>query len=100
MARHIKCPNCGEFNIDQTHCSKCGTLLSYKKRRQLAHEEREQKRKKQEIEQEKNNPSVFDKYSKSRFWIVRALITILNGIWLGFLAIGSFIAWLITAIAA
>lgn len=100
MARHIKCPNCGEFNTDQTYCTTCGTLLSYEKRRQIAHEEREQKRIEEERIQEKTNPSFYEKYSKSRFWLVRVMANILHSIWLGFLAIGSFIAWLITAIAA
>ena len=100
MAKHIKCPKCGEFNTDREYCVNCGAVLSYRKRRKIAFEMAEKLRKEKERLNDKMNPSFFDKYSNHRFWLVRASVRILHSIWLGFLAIGSFIAWLITAIAA
>jgi ribosomal protein L37E len=100
MARHIKCPKCGEFNTNREHCDYCGTLLFYEKRRALAFEKSEKQRLKKERLQAETNPSFFETYENHRFLLVRVLTKVLHSIWLAFLAIGGFIAWLITAIAA
>ncbi|HLV15065.1 MAG TPA: hypothetical protein VKY41_07790 [Xanthomarina sp.] len=95
----IKCPNCGVYNTDKDYCEECQTVLSYKIRRELAYKEQEKERLKELANQEKN-PSFFEKYSNHRFFIIRFLTKIIRSIWLGFMAIGMFIAWLISAIVA
>ena len=100
MARHIKCPNCGIYNTNEDYCSNCNTLLSYKIRRKLAFAQAEKERKERESKYEKDSPWFFDTYINHRFWAVRTITKILHSIWLGFLAIGAFLAWLFTAIAA
>lgn len=99
MARHIKCISCGTFNTNKDYCTNCGTVLSYEKRRKIAYANAEKKRKAEALLEKKNNPSFFEKHRNHRNLIVRVLVTIIHSIWLGFIAIGGFIAWLITAIA-
>jgi len=100
MARHVKCIDCGTFNTNKDYCTKCGAVLSYKKRREIAYKKAQKKRKTKALLDEKNNPSFFDKYRNHNYAIVRIVVTVLHSIWLGFIAIGAFIAWLFTAIAA
>ncbi|WP_417856072.1 hypothetical protein [Xanthomarina gelatinilytica] len=54
---------------------------------------------KQEALKEKK-PAFFEKYINHRFLIVRIGTKIIRSIWLVFMAIGMFIAWLVSAIAA
>ncbi|MGY0390962.1 hypothetical protein ACW5R3_00205 [Bizionia sp. KMM 8389] len=100
MAKHIKCPNCGVFSTDSDYCTNCGTLLSYKKRRKLAYEQAEKEREERQKLEKENSPSFYDKYSTHRFLIVRVFAKVTHAIWMAFMAIGMFIAWLISAIAA
>lgn len=100
MSSHIKCIKCGTFNTNKTYCANCGAVLSHIKRRKLAYAKAEKERKARQLKQEKENPSFFEKYSKHKYFIVRALTRIFHSVWLGFIAIGTFIAWLFTAIAA
>lgn len=98
--RNIKCPNCGIYNVNSDYCSKCHTVLSYKKRRELEYK-KEQKARLERVRFEKaNNPSFFEKYEDHRFLLVRIFVKLLKSIWVVVMAIGMFIAWLITAIAA
>ena len=96
----IKCPSCGIYNKNAEHCINCGAILSYKKRREKARKKTEDERKKRALDEQKNNPSLFEKYENHRFLLVRVCVKVLRSIWLVFLAIGTFIAWLFTAIAA
>lgn len=100
MNRHIKCPNCGVYNANTDYCTNCNTPLSYKKRRELAHAQETQERKERERIAEEESPSFYEKYKDHRFLIIRVLVRIIHSIWTVFLAIGMFIAWLFTAIAA
>lgn len=99
MTRHTKCIECGTFNTNKEYCKKCGAPLSYEKRRLIAYEKSEKERKQREILEEKNNPSFFDRYENHKYLMVRLVIGVLKSIWLVFVAIGTFIAWLFTAIA-
>lgn len=100
MASQIKCPNCGVYNTNQDYCTNCGTLLSYQKRRELAFAQDEKDRKERERIQKEKSPPFIEKYGNHRFLIVRILAKIIHSIWLGFMAIGMFIAWLISTIVA
>ena len=100
VSRNIKCPNCGVYNTNRDYCSECNTLLSYKKRRELAYKkEQDAQLERRRIEKE-NNPSFFEKNENHRFWVVRAFIKVIKSIWMAIMAVGVFIAWLIAAIAA
>ena len=96
----IKCPNCGLFNTNADYCSNCGTLLSYKKRRELAHEAQKKKRLEREEIKQKTAPSWIDSGKKSKNPIVRIGAHLMNSIVIVVMAIGAFIAWLFTFIAA
>ncbi|WP_026754211.1 hypothetical protein [Sediminibacter sp. Hel_I_10] len=100
MASHIKCPECGVFNTNKEFCTNCGALLSSEKRRELAFQKAEKERQQRRQLEKKNDPSFYDRYKDHRFWIVRVFAKITRSIWLVFMAIGVFIAWIITAIAA
>ncbi len=100
MARHVKCIKCGTFNKNREYCINCGAPLSHKKRRLIAFKKAEKERKAREAIEEKNNPSFFDKYRNHKYAVIRIPVIIFHSIWLGFMAIGTFIAWLFTAIAA
>ena len=96
----IKCPNCGLFNTNTDHCSNCGTLLSYKKRRELAHKAEEKKRLSRKKTKEKTTPSWIGSGEKSNYLIVRVGAKILKSITVIVIAIGAFFAWLFAFIAA
>jgi ribosomal protein L37E len=100
MASHIKCLNCGVYNTNEDYCTNCNTPLSYKKRRELDYAQQEKKRRERERIQKEKSPSIYEKYKDHHSLIVRVFVKIVHSIWMGFIAIGMFIAWLITAIAA
>jgi len=100
MASQIKCPNCGVYNTNQDYCTNCGTLLSYQKRRELAFAQDEKDRKERARIQKEESPSFYEKNKDHRFLVVRVFAKVIHSIWMAFMAIGMFIAWLITAIAA
>ncbi len=100
MASIIKCPNCGIYNKNVEYCTNCDTLLSYKKRREIAFAQEKKERLERERIEDEARPSFYEKYKDHRFLIVRVFVKMIHSIWLGFMAVGMFIAWLITAIAA
>lgn len=100
MSSHIKCPNCGLFNKNVDYCTNCNTLLSYKIRRELAFAEEEKERREVERIRREKSPSLYKKYKDHRFLLVRIFVKTIHSIWMAFMAIGMFIAWLISAIVA
>ena len=100
MASYIKCISCGTYNTNEEYCTNCGSPLSYKKRRQLAYAKKQKKQYEDQSVRKENSLSFYEKHKDHRFLIVRVFVKITHSIWLGFMAIGMFIAWLITAIAA
>ena len=96
----IKCPNCGLFNTNADHCSNCGTLLSYKKRRELAHEAQEKKRTEREETRKQTSPSWIESGKKSENPLVRVGAHISSSVVIVVMAIGAFFAWLFTFLAA
>jgi len=99
MVSEIKCPNCGIYNTNKDYCTNCNTLLSSKIRRELQFaKEAKARAEKQRIEDE-NSTSIIEQYTSHRFLIIRVFAKIIRSIWLGFVAIGVFIAWLVTAVA-
>lgn len=95
----IKCPSCGVYNTDRDYCEECNTVLSYKIRRELALKKEEEARLREMASKEKKE-SFFEKYSNHRFFLVRFFTKVIRSIWLAFMAIGMFIAWLISAVVA
>ncbi|GGG35130.1 hypothetical protein [Bizionia arctica] len=95
----IKCPSCGIYNTDNDYCEHCGEVLNYKIRRELAIKKEKEERLKQDASKKKE-PSFFEKYGNHRFLLIRIIAKIFRSIWLAFMAIGMFIAWLISAVAA
>ena len=91
MISQIKCPSCGIYNTNKAYCENCNTLLSSKIRRALQFEKEENAR----LEKSKHE----ENYSNHRFLVVRVIAKTIRSIWLGFVAVGVFIAWLVTAVA-
>lgn len=100
MASHIKCPNCGIYNTNVDVCTSCNTPLFSKKRHELRLEKEEEKRREQERIEKEASPSFYERNKDHRFFIVRAFVKIIHSIWMGFVAIGMFIAWVISTIVA
>ncbi|WP_299521506.1 hypothetical protein [Winogradskyella sp.] len=93
----VKCINCGVYNKNRDHCKNCGTLLSYKKRR----EQHIKAEKAERLEKAKKSPPSFiDNLQQHRYMVYRVLGWILYSGFLVVSAIGAFIAWLVFAIAA
>lgn len=100
MASHIKCPNCGIYNTNADYCKSCNTVLSYQKKRELEFAQEEKERRERDQIQKAESPSFYKKNKNHRFLIVRVFVKIIHSIWVVFMAIGMFIAWLISAIVA
>lgn len=98
--RNIKCPNCGIYNVNRDYCSKCNTVLSYKKRRELEYQNEQKARLERRRLEKENNPSFFEKYEDHRFLLVRILVKVLKSIGVAIMAVGMFIAWLIATVSA
>ena len=93
----IKCYNCGEYSTNTKVCSHCGIVFN-KKEAELYNSSSSQTVSK--AVKNKNKTSFYEKYRYHPVWIVRATAVVVNSIVIAFLAIGSFLAWLITLIAA
>ncbi len=100
MAKTIKCHNCGTYNVDLEYCSQCNVLIDFAKRRQLEQKEAENQRSEKEQLETKKITEVIDKYRNHRYFLVRLLAGISYYTWAAVMAIGAFIAWLISMIAA
>ncbi|WP_066223298.1 hypothetical protein [Formosa haliotis] len=96
----IKCPNCGLFNTNADHCSNCGTLLSYKKRRELAFKQDEKNRRLRREQEKKSTPSFIESGEANKFLVIRVFTKVLKSIGVVVMAIGAFFAWLFTFLAA
>lgn len=99
MISQIKCPSCDIYNTNKAYCENCNTLLSSKIRRALQFEKEEKARLEKRKHEEKNTTSIIENYSNHRFLVVRVIAKTIRSIWLGFVAVGVFIAWLVTAVA-
>ncbi|GGG89087.1 hypothetical protein GCM10011416_01870 [Polaribacter pacificus] len=96
---HIKCPNCGVFNTNKTHCESCGFLIS--------HQEKETARAKTVQEEELvsavekiEKVNFIKKLKRHPFFLVRFFGWILNSVWIVLNIIGAFIAWFVAMVAA
>ncbi|MDG1040047.1 MAG: hypothetical protein P8H13_03975 [Polaribacter sp.] len=96
---HIKCPNCGVFNINKEYCESCNTLISNQKKIKEKEEVVHQK----EIEEaiiELEKETFIKKLRKHPFFLMRFFGLILHSVWFVLTVIGSFIAWFIAMVAA
>jgi hypothetical protein len=75
-------------------------LLSSKIRREQAFAKDEKERNERERIQKETSPSFYEKNKDHRYLPVRIFARVTHAVWAGFMAIGMFIAWLISAIAA
>ena len=99
ITRNIKCPNCGVFNTDKEYCENCNTLISNEKKRAL----REEEFKKEQIEEaiyELENPNLAERLKKHPFFLYKVVGWILYSAIMVVSAIGAFLAWFLTMVAA
>ncbi|MCP1994832.1 hypothetical protein [Flavobacterium sp. HSC-61S13] len=98
---HIRCSQCGTFNVNSENCENCGALLSVVKQRELVRQEQFKEVRKREAEK---GPSKIElqikKMQNHRFWLVRAVFEVVYIGWVIAMAVGGFIAWVIAAIVA
>lgn len=98
---HIRCSQCGAFNINKIHCDNCGALLSVIKQREMMRKEQEKEVRKREAEKAPSQMELrIKKMQNHRFWLVRVLFEVVYIGWVIAMAVGGFIAWLIAAIVA
>lgn len=93
--KEVKCNNCGVFTKNADYCSNCGALISYEKIREKEVETIKEQKLKETIK-----PSLLDRMKNDDRAFVRLLGYVLYVVWVPFMAIGAFLAWLIAAIAA
>lgn len=98
--KRIKCPNCGTYNDNVDYCINCGTLINFKKRRELEFEKSEKRRAFNEREDKKKSFKWIEKYKTHKYLVVRVFAYVIYSVWAAVMAIGTFIAWLFTMIAA
>lgn len=96
---HIKCSNCGIFNINKEYCESCNTLISD----QIKRETNVVKVKNKEIREavialEKQNFA--DRMRKHPFFLAKILGWILHSVWILINIIGGLIAWFVAMVAA
>lgn len=99
ITRNIKCPNCGVFNTDKEYCENCNTLISNEKKRAL----REEEFKNEQIEEaiyELENPNLAERLKKHPFFLYKIVGWILYSAIMVVSAIGAFLAWFLTMVAA
>ena len=97
--RRINCPNCGLFNTNKDYCTKCNTLISHKKKREL----KEANFKQTEIDAavyRLENPNLAERLKKHPFFLYRIIGWILYSAIMIVSAIGAGLAWFITMVAA
>lgn len=98
----VRCPNCGHYNENLSHCEKCHYLIDPKEILNL----KENKRKKRLIKAiettniEARENSIIEQLKNHQWAPIRFIGKIFNFIWLIIMAIGTFIAWLFAAITA
>lgn len=98
--RRIKCPNCGTYNQNVDYCAHCNTLINFEKRREIEFQKLKQKRTLYEQQDEAKSFQWIETYKNHRYLLVRFFAYIMYSIWAAVMAIGTFIAWLFTMIAA
>lgn len=98
---HIRCSQCGKFNVNEEHCISCGSLLSIVRQRE------EERNRTEKIRIEK---ALLDKPSKTerfvlkmmnhKWLLVRLFFQLIHVVWITVMAIAMFLAWLIGIILA
>lgn len=100
MGTTIKCYKCGTYTVDSDYCSSCNTLINHAKRRALERETAEKRRTEIQNEEAKETDAFIEKYRNHKFLIVRFFAEIVYYVWVIVMAIGAFIAWVVSMIAA
>jgi len=86
-----KCSNCGQWNGAEDYCKKCNSPISIKVIEAI--ETVEKKR----IEAKKPEDKFdiwLNKVRHHRFFLIRFIFYIFYSVWIVFMGIGSFVAWL------
>ncbi|MDM1372112.1 MAG: hypothetical protein ACRCVU_04120 [Flavobacterium sp.] len=98
---HIRCSQCGTFNIDTEQCVNCGHALNMVKQREQVRIEVERERVVKALAEE---PSAIEKFlqrmTNHKWLVVRLFFKLIYGVWMVVMAIGMFLAWLIGMIVA
>ena len=85
------CPSCKTWNLDQDFCTKCKTLLSP----EIIEVKREEEREHRRLTTPPSSMDIFlDKWKNNRFWVLRILYKIVYTVFVIFVGIASFFAYL------
>lgn len=101
ITRQVRCLECGHFNINKDYCENCGAMVNPELKRQKEHQNRIKVQKENDLKRElKNSQSFFERNRRHHNFFIRIFFQFLYSIWVIVMVIGSFIAWVLTTIAA
>lgn len=98
---HIRCTQCGTFNVNEDYCVSCGHSLNMIQQREEERKELAQKRIEKALEIQPSKVELFLVKMTNHPWLViRVFFKLIYGIWFVVMAIAMFLAWLISLIIA
>ena len=98
---HIRCSQCGEFNVNEEYCVSCGSLLSIVQQRVEERNRIEKIRIEKALSEKPSKTEQFVlKMMKHKWLLVRLFFQLIHIVWITVMAITMFIAWLIGIILA
>ena len=96
---HIKCSNCGVFNINKEYCESCNALISHPKK--IKEKAQEEKEKELTIAITALEKVTFIKKLRTHpFFLWRFFGWIFHSVWIIINIIGALIAWFVAMVAA
>ena len=97
-----RCLNCGKVSLNQDYCPDCGNIININLKRTLERKEKAiRKQKEKDKTKKKSAVTLFlEDVKDHENIIIRYVARFFNAIWLVVIAIGSFLALLISYIAA
>lgn len=98
---HIRCSNCGTFNVDVEVCVHCGHAINMVRQREQVRKEAERERIAKALAEEPHFIEKFLLRMTKHPWLgVRLFFKIVYGVWFAVMTIAMFLAWLIGMIVA
>lgn|SRR5690606_29448012 len=101
ISRQVRCLECGHININKDYCEQCGAIVNPVLKRNKDHQSRIKVQK--EIDSQRaleKSQRFFERNRRHKNFFIRIFFQFLYSIWVIVMAIGTFIAWLVTTIAA
>ncbi|MFS4416409.1 hypothetical protein [Maribacter sp. 2307ULW6-5] len=95
------CPKCSTVNLNRDYCKECGAIVNVLLKRRLEREEKEAEKSALEALKKPNPVTVFFERARNHNnLLVKGVANFFYYLWVVVLAIGSFIAFIFSYIAA